>query len=63
MHLGHLEIRDDDVDRISAVLAQSLFPVFSEEHLVTRSFEDGAHDDSIWFVVIDDEYACHDDGL
>ncbi len=61
MDFGHLKIRNDDLDRLPTVFAQSFFAVFSEEDLVIGSFEDGAQDDPICFVVIDDEYACHAD--
>ena len=59
MDFGHLKIRDDDLDRVSTVFPQSFFTVFSEEDLVAFSFEDGAQDEPICFVVIDDENACH----
>ncbi len=63
MHLGHLKVRDDDVDCFFAALAQSFFSVFCDERLVTRVFEDGAKNDAIWFVVVDNENSRHDDEL
>ncbi len=60
MDFGHLKIRNDDLDRVATVFGQSFFAVFSVEDLVIGSFEDGAQDDPICFVIVDDENACHD---
>ncbi len=54
MDSGHLKIRDHNVDPFLFVFDERLLSVFSEEDLVTGSFQDGALKQPSHFVVIDD---------
>ena len=60
MDVGHLEIRNDDVDGLRQEVPECLDAVRRCVHLMTVSLQNPLLEQAFRFLVIDDEYVSHD---
>ena len=58
--VGHVQVRDDDIDPFSQVGLHRFPAVPGEEEIVTGVLEWDSVDEAIFLVVVDDQDFCHD---
>ncbi len=59
VHIGHLEIRDHDVDVVLLVNFQRGLAITGKVGLVTGVLDHGALEEPVHLLVVDDQHACH----
>jgi len=59
MDLGHLQVREHEVDALQRVLSEGVLAVVSEERLVAGARQDRLSDQPIGFFVVYDQNASH----
>lgn len=63
MDVGHLKIRNDEIDFLRPELPECLIAARRGAHLMTVSLQNSLLEQAFRFLVIDDEYVSHDHGL
>jgi hypothetical protein len=63
MDVGHLKIRDDEIDVLQPEVQERLDAVRSSVHRMTVSLQNPLLKEAFRRLVIDNEYVCHEDSL